>query len=115
MQVTTPARTSHGGRYFFEQDRDGAVGDCGLYCAEVVERHFGKAGHFGLEQVFPLDLARGGHRGQGAAVEGVLGGDDLMGAVAVELPPFARQGGQRLNQSGMAVPQTIDRPALDKI
>ena len=86
-----------------------------------------------------------------------------MGAVAVELPPFARQfdralvglgarvgeedlvettvfdqqigqfehwaivesraaidqrlslGGQRLDQSGMAVPQTIDRPALDKI
>ncbi len=60
------------------QDGDGGGGEGGADGVEVVELGVGEAGHEGLEALLVLGLARGGHGGEGAAMERVLHGDDFV-------------------------------------
>ena len=60
-----------------------------LYCVQVVVWNIHEAGHEGAPVVLVVRLARGGHHGLGATVERVERGDDLVGAVELQLSPFA--------------------------
>ncbi|MNI48567.1 hypothetical protein D3C73_1031350 [compost metagenome] len=75
----------------FQHDGDGLVVDQLLHRFQVVQFGLGEAFHLRGEHLVPARLARCGHRGQRAAVEAVVHGDDLVGAVLLDLAPLARQ------------------------
>lgn len=71
----------------FDEDGGGLGGEGRADGVEVVEVGVGEAGDQGLEPVLVLRLAGGGHRGEGASVEGIAHGDDAE--LALGGAPFA--------------------------
>ena len=69
----------------------GLRADEGAHAVQVVEPGFREARHLRRKQAVKAGLAAGAHGGQGAAVEGVLEGDDFKGAAPVHLAELARQ------------------------
>jgi hypothetical protein len=61
----------------FDQERNGALGDGALHGCGVAVGNVGKAGNFRWEEICEARFARCRHAGEGAAVKGVFGGDDL--------------------------------------
>src|ERR1700730_11438183 len=82
-------------------DRIGRDGSLDLL--QVVKLHFGKSRHFWLEQPLPLRFAGCRHRRQRSPLEAVIHGDDLVGAVAIFLPPFSGKLDRSLDRFRTAV------------
>ena len=81
--------------------------------ARSLSAHLGKSRHLRLEQLLPLRLAGGRHRGERAAVEAVIHGDDLVGAAAMLLAPFARELDRALDRLGARIGEEgLVQPAL---
>ena len=98
-----------------QHDRDGPRRDGRLDRGKVVQRHLHEAGHLGFVEMLPLRLARRRHRGKRAAVEAVIHGDDLIGAVAMFRAPFARQLDGALVGLGAAVGEEhLMQPAMPR-
>ena len=98
-----------------QHDRDRARRDRRLDRGEVVQRHLDEAGHLRCVQLLPLRLARRRHRGERAAMEAVIHGDDLVGAVAVFRAPFARQLDGAFVRLGAAVGEEhLVQPAMPR-
>ena len=90
LQVLPGGRDDAGlAEHGLQHDGHRLVGDGGAQRFEVVEGDVGEAGRHGVEGLLVVPVARGGDGGQGAPVEGVPGGDDLEGAVAMQLAPLA--------------------------
>ena len=86
-----------------EEDGGGLAGRRLLDRLDVVERHADEAFEQRRERRAVLLVAGGGDGGHRAAVEGVLGDDDLVGAVAVLFAPLARDLDEALDGLGAAV------------
>ena len=98
-----------------QHDRDRPRRDGRLDRGKVVQRHLHEAGHLGFIEMLPLRLARCGHRGKRAAVEAVIHGDDLIGAVAMFRAPLARQLDGALVGLGAAVgKEHLMQPAMPR-
>src|SRR5258708_834532 len=92
-----------------QQDRDGALVGGLLDGAEVVVVDVGKALGHGQEGLLVLRLAGGRDRRQGAAVEALVGADDLESAVALLLAPLPGDLDRALVGLGAAV--AVEGPA----
>src|SRR5690606_15646886 len=57
----------------------------------IIQVSLGETFDLWREDAVPARLARRGHGGQRAAMEAVIEGNDLVGAIALELAPLARQ------------------------
>ncbi|MCY1410795.1 hypothetical protein D9M71_261710 [compost metagenome] len=87
-----------------EHDRHGARIHLGVQRRQVIERHLAEARQARLAAVARQRVGRR-QRAQAAAMAGLAGGDDVVGAVAVQLAPFARQLDRAFAGLGTAVEQ----------
>ena len=98
-----------------QHHRHGARRDGRLDRGKIVQRHLHEAGHLRFVELLPLRLARRRHGGERAAVEAVIHGDDLVGAIAIFRAPFARQLDRALVGLGAAVGEEhLVQPAVPR-
>ena len=75
----------------FEHHRNGLRADQGFDRSDIVIDRLRKAANLRREDRIPTGLAGCRHGSQRAAMKRVAKGDDLEGAIAVQLPPLAGQ------------------------